>query len=296
MIQPGTLRPNDAIGLAAVSHVADPMRYAAVIRHMENMGYRVKIGANFYKDTYGYLASEEERAVDFNALIRDPDVKMIFFGGGEGAAEILPLLDYDAIKANPKIIASYSDGTSILNAITAKTGLVTFYGQSPSYLPGAPDYFMTHFNAHIVNGDAVDFVKSSEWKICHAGVCEGELIGGYARNFALMLHTEYLHWQAGQTYILFIEDCEDFSDISCVSMYLSHIEQNAPMTQIGGLLFGYYADEAKPDLLARLARFGAKHNVPVVYCDDFGHGMNHGILPIGRKARLDADKQTLAYL
>ena len=53
---------------------------------------------------------------------------------------------------------------------------------------------------------------------------------------------------------------------------------------------------ALPELLARLTRLGEKYGIPVAYCDDFGHGENHAVLPIGRAARLDTQAQTLRYL
>ena len=74
------------------------------------------------------MRSPQERAADLNALIADNDMQLILFGGGESAVEVLPLIDYDSICRHPKLFSSYSDGTSILNAIHAQTGLVTYYG------------------------------------------------------------------------------------------------------------------------------------------------------------------------
>ena len=93
-------------------------------------GYRVSFGEHTFSMTDGYAASAEERAADFNAAVADPDVSMILFPGGEISNEIIPLIDYGAIAAHPKIISSYSDGTSVLNPVTYMTGLVTFYGGS----------------------------------------------------------------------------------------------------------------------------------------------------------------------
>ncbi|MBQ9920916.1 MAG: LD-carboxypeptidase, partial [Clostridia bacterium] len=125
------LNIGDTIGLISPSHVANRAAYAAIIAHMEKLGFKVKTGANLYKDTWGSVASDTERADDLNAMVADSDVKLIFFGGGNGAADILPLIDYENIKKHPKLFLSYSDGTLILNAIYTQTGLVTYYGQTP---------------------------------------------------------------------------------------------------------------------------------------------------------------------
>ncbi|NLG88822.1 MAG: LD-carboxypeptidase [Clostridiaceae bacterium] len=64
-------------------------------------------------------------------------------------------------------------------------------------------------------------------------------------------------------------------------------------SNVAGLIFGHYSLTQYPELFQRLERLGKKHNIPVVYCDDFGHGVNHAILPIGRIARLDAGSKSL---
>ena len=148
---PDRLKKGDVIGLISPSHVASEERYKFIITKIESFGYRVKVSANMYSDTYGYLASEEERASDFNAMACDPEVRMVFFGGGDGALEILPLIDYGAVARDPKIYMSYSDGTSILGAIYSKTGLTTYYGQSPSCFEDLRYYDYAEFMLHIAD-------------------------------------------------------------------------------------------------------------------------------------------------
>jgi len=142
------------IGIFCPSHVAIPERYARQIAGIERMGFSVKLGENFYKDTWGYSASAQERADDFNALVADGSVDAILFNGGSGAAEILPFLDYENIRRNPKRIGSYSDGTTILNAIHAQTGLVTYYGTSPGIFDDLRHYDYAQFCAHFVEATA----------------------------------------------------------------------------------------------------------------------------------------------
>jgi muramoyltetrapeptide carboxypeptidase len=289
------LNPGDTIGLISPSHVATPEHYAPLIAALEALGFAVKCGENFYKDTYGTVASDTERAADFNAMIRDDTVRMIFFGGGEGAEDLLPLLDYQAVAAHPKLLCSYSDGTTILNAITAQTGLVTYYGQSPGFFADLRVYDYSHFTAHFLAERVTCFEKKSRWETLSPGKAEGRLIGGYTRNFALLLGSPYFSYDKAGEYLLFLEDHEKFSDVGAVGAYLTHIEQQLFMARVRGVLFGHYAATRNEGLLRRLERFGAKNGIPVVYCDDFGHGVNHGILPIGGMARLDADGGKLRY-
>ena len=260
------------------------------------MGFCVKFGENIYKNTYGYLASEEERADDLNHMVADDSVKMILFGGGQGANEILPLIDYENIKLNPKPFCSYSDGTGILNAVYSKTGLVTYYGIGAGEFRDLRYNSYTQFAAHFIEGFSAGSLRGNDsWRVLSPGVCEGVLVGGYTQNFAMHLGGEYFTYDSHQRYILFLEDHEKFSNVAAVSSYLSHIEQHDFIKNVGGLLFGHYSETVPADLLLRLERFGKKHRVPVVYCDDFGHGVNHSILPIGINARLETKEMALIF-
>lgn len=290
------LNYGDTIGLVSPSHIADPGKYEHIICSLKSKGFKVKTGKNLYKNTYGYSATEWERADDLNKMFLDDDVKMVFFGGGEGGNEILPYINFENIAGHPKIVCSYSDGTTILNAIYAKTGLITYYGQSPGIFEDLRYYDYMQFSSHFINGCAGAFVSNSNWKTINNGVCEGILIGGYTRNFALLTGSTYFPYDNKVKYILFLEDHEKFSNINEVSSYISHIEQSSFINNVVGLLFGHYSTSPYPDLLQRLERFGKKYNVPVAYCDDFGHGVNHAILPIGAVSKLDTDKKILNFI
>ncbi|MGI6199217.1 MAG: S66 peptidase family protein [Christensenellales bacterium] len=295
MIAP-QLRYGDTIGIISPSHVADRAFYAQVIGVLEGLGFAVKTGANLYRDTYGYLASEQERADDLNQMVADPAIKLILFGGGEGGNELLPLIDYEAIAEHPKRFLSYSDGTTILNAIHARCALVTYYGQGAGGFADLRHYDYCQFATQMLAPNATGaFVKSGPWRTLEGGAGQGVLIGGYTANFALMLGGAYLPLDLGRDYLLFLESHERFSGVAEVSAYLSHIEQSPLIDRVRGLIFGHYSLQPNAQLMDRLARFGRKHRVPVVACDDFGHGVNHAILPIGQTAKLDADGQRLTF-
>ena len=291
------LLKNGTIGIFCPSYVADMESYTPIIATAERLGFTVKLGANFQKDTYGYAASAEERATDLNDLVSDNSVQMILFSGGESAVEVLPLIDYENIRCNPKLFSSYSDGTSILNAIYAKTGLITYYGWGAGQFFDLRYYDYMQFCSHFVEGyNAEQFVSDSKWRILHGGNCEGILIGGYTSLFGLMLANEHFRYDTDKKYLLFLEDHEKFSDVGAVSSYLAFIGQSAFMRNVTGLIFGHYSVNVPEDLLRCLERFGVKHDIPVIYTDDFGHGTRHAILPIGVNAVLDAERQKLTFV
>ncbi|MDR0964626.1 MAG: LD-carboxypeptidase [Clostridium sp.] len=287
---PPRIKRGDIIGIPSPSKVTEPIRMARSVEVLERMGFSVKLGANIYKDTYGYTASAKERADDFNAFITDPAVKMVFFGGGDAGADILSLLDYDAIRANPKFYSSFSDGTCILNAIYAKTDLITYYGQGPGRFEDLRYYAWKNFETNFMQGFAWgEFIHDTPWKTLHSGRARGTLIGGYPSLFGMMLGTPYVAPKPDHPYILFLEAHEYFDPVAQAASAFALIEHSHLMEQVVGLLVGNYAPQVPETYLAMLARIGEKRQIPVIYCDDFGHGNGHAILPIGADAVLDAD-------
>ena len=295
-IMPPLLQAGDTIGIICPSHIADREKSRHFTTVLESLGFRVRLGDNIYRDTYGYSATEQERAEDLNRMVEDDTVKMVLFGGGEGGNELLPYIDFDSIAKHPKLFCGFSDSTTILNAVHSRSGIVTHYGQGPGMFYDLQDYDYAHFAAHFLTGNAAIFHKGSDWECFGTGSSTGILLGGYLRNIALMLGNDYLRYDADKKYLLFLEDHEKFNNVPAVSSYLSHIEQHPFIEQVAGLVWGHYAPARNPDLLRRLERFADRHKVPVAYCDDFGHGALHGILPIGREATLDAASQILTFL
>src|SRR5690348_14963611 len=99
------------------------------IRWYEQRGYRVKLAPGVYaRDDY-VAGDAQARADDVTALFADDEVDVVqMLRGGYGASQVVPLLDYDVIAANPKPFVGYSDVTALHVAIRQRTGLVTFYG------------------------------------------------------------------------------------------------------------------------------------------------------------------------
>jgi len=100
-------------------------------QRFEAMGLKVSFGQNTIDDNFDMLGSSEieKRASDINDAFKDKNIKAIFtIIGGFNSNQVLPFLDYDLIKNNPKIICGFSDITALLNGIYAQTGLIGFYG------------------------------------------------------------------------------------------------------------------------------------------------------------------------
>ena len=219
----------------------------------------------------------------------------IYFNYNINSYEYLEL-DYENIKKNPKILCSYSDSTTVLNAVNKQTGLVTFYGSSPRFFENEPiEYTLTNFEKRLCSTD-LDYVKNSEWRVLTPGKAEGRLIGGYLINFACLLGLEWYEDLPDEDIILFIEDHEKFSNAAMISKWFTMLEHKGVFKRAKALIFGHYSLEEKPVIDDILTRIGKRYNIPVIRNEDFGHGANGAILPISVKARLDTDDMSFELL
>ena len=127
---PRALEPGMTVALVAPSsHLFEPERYRIAEEVVRSLGLEPRLAVHA-TDQRGYLAgTDADRAADLNHAFSDPAIDAVWcLRGGYGALRILPLLDFEKIRSNPKVFLGYSDITALLNAIRQETGLITFHG------------------------------------------------------------------------------------------------------------------------------------------------------------------------
>lgn len=116
MIKPRRLKASDTIGIVSPSWggpAVFPHRVELGVNYLQKMGFNVKIGANAMNQMGHVSDTPENRATDIHSMFLDPDVHAIVASiGGDHSCQLLPLLDFDLIKSNPKIFMGYSDYSS----------------------------------------------------------------------------------------------------------------------------------------------------------------------------------------
>ena len=135
---PPALGVDDAVRVLSPSWCGPaqfPDRFAGGVRALEAaLGVRAQVGEHARRQLGEAAGSRTDRAADLNTALTDPEVRAIFWSiGGDVAAELLDLVDYEAFRADPKIICGYSDATVLHHALYAVCGAVTFYG--PAVIP-----------------------------------------------------------------------------------------------------------------------------------------------------------------
>ena len=306
---PVPLARGDTVGLVSPSSATDDsLNLQLAGEAMEALGFKVKTGAH-YDGRRGHLAgTDSERAGDLNAMFSDRTVKAIICTrGGSGAARLLPLLDYAAIRRNPKVLLGYSDVTALHSAIQAKTGLVTFHGPIGS---GSWNRFnVDQFQRVLLNGELVEYRNKSEagdelvprqnrTVTIRGGKARGELVGGNLTVLTALAGSAYLPDFSGK--ILFLEDVSEAP--YRVDRMFSTLKLMGALDKVTGVIFGECTDCKPGDgygsltLEQILDDYLLPLNIPAYRGAMIGHRREQFIVPVGGKVELDADAGTFRLL
>ena len=163
---------------------------------------------------------------------------------------------------------------------------MTFYGASVRTFDKLTAYNRQSIENRLMTA-GIDYIKSAPWRTICPGRCEGVLAGGYLVNFAALYGLKYYPEIPYGKCILLIEDHEMFSSPSVVSKWFANLEHRNVFKRVTGLIFGHYSEHDNLLINDILFRIGEKYRIPVVRCEDFGHGVNNAVFPIGVPARLD---------
>jgi muramoyltetrapeptide carboxypeptidase len=194
------LRPGGTIGIVAP---ASPYTtYADVLRGIawwEAKGYHVKLAENALQRTNWTAGSPQQGASDLMAMFADPSVDVIqCLRGGCGAAEIIPLLDFQIIATHPKPFIGFSDITDLHCALQRFTGMATFYGPSLTIFDPSTseaDFTAQHMLKMLSGETTGDFPRSPDDPFVRTlapGKISGRLVGGCLSN---LIHTMGTPWE-----------------------------------------------------------------------------------------------------
>ncbi|MFT4855084.1 MAG: muramoyltetrapeptide carboxypeptidase [Planctomycetota bacterium] len=302
---PKAINKGDTLGLISPSAAsADRMQFTFAKEALEALGFKVKLGENL-QNRRGHLAgTDEERAKDLNDMFADQNVKgVICIRGGSGAARILPLIDYELIKQNPKPLLGYSDITALHCAIHVKTGLITFHGPNGS---GSWNSFnvkqfeqiffdktkVTYKNEQPKGDDLV--IKANRIQTLKGGIVEGKILGGNLTVLTSLSGTPY--YPNFKDSILFIEDIGE--DPYKIDRMMSTLRLNGTLGKINGFIFGQCSDcepgggygslsvdQVMDDYILPLG-------IPAYTGAMIGHISKQFIIPVGAKVKMDASAGT----
>jgi muramoyltetrapeptide carboxypeptidase len=319
------LQKGDKIGIftpSSPASVTAKVRYERGKAFLESKGFQIVEGS-LTNQIEGYRSgTPKARAEELNELLRDPSIKMIMsMIGGTNSNSLLPYIDYEAFRTNPKLVVGYSDATAILLALYAKTGIPTYYGPAlvPSFGEFEPlvnmtyQFFESYFceeqelpykipMAEFWSDEPVNWLEktrektfySNEWLGFNDGIAEGRLVGGNNNAMYGFIGTEYFP-TIHKGDILLIED--SMKNASIVEKNFAMLKLHGIFEKIAAIILGKYerfddlGTGRRPiDLL--LEQLDGK-NIPILAEVDMCHTHPMHPIAIGKKVRIDTKMKTI---
>jgi muramoyltetrapeptide carboxypeptidase len=291
LVIPPRLMPGDLIGVISPAGPVDPSGLMPDLDLLAARGYRIREAPHLY-DQNGYLAGDDaSRLSDIHAMFLDQKVAALFCArGGYGCLRLLQGMDYDLIRAHPKIVVGYSDITALLMALYRETGMVTFHGPMVRGLSTITEASLAGL-FQVLSREEPLLLNPMQGAALVPGEAEGPLLGG---NLSLICHlvgTPFLPSLEGA--ILFIEDCKE--PLYRIDRMLTHLSLAGMLKGIAGLISGEFTDCGDGAEIDRLLMDVASDlGIPLISGFPTGHGSNNLTLPVGMPVRLDTRGMTLS--
>jgi len=338
MIKPQALKKGDKIAIVSLSsglggETAFLHRFETAKQRLESdFGLQIAVMPNALKGIDWLHKNPKERAKDLMDAFSNPEIKGIFcMVGGEDSIRLLPYIDFDIIRNNPKVFMGYSD-TTTNHFMMYKAGLVSFYG--PAVMVEFAENVAMHdytrkyvYSTLFEKNNKIDILPSPEWTseildwanienknlarkmttdskgyeiLQGSGIAKGRLLGGCLSVFLMLIGTEL--WPEADEWnnkLLFIETAEDCPPPSILQYFLRNLMAQGIISRLNGIIFGKPVDEEyyteyKEALISVIAGEANRHDLPILYNANFGHTSPICILPYGIEAIIDCEQKKLS--
>jgi muramoyltetrapeptide carboxypeptidase len=296
IIKPPALRSGDKIGVIAPASSFSHEAFKLGCERMRQMGYQPVYSQDIFTRDLYFAGSADRRGDEVKEfLIRDDIAALICVRGGYGSNYLLEKLDFGLFAKHPKILLGCSDITSLLTAITDRTGLVTFHGPMIAKDIADGTFDISSWN-NALAGASHWRVPTQGVEVLRPGSAQGRLYGGCLSMLTASLGTPFEIDTQGT--VLFLEDVAEKP--FRIDRMLMQLHLAGKLKGVRGFVFGEMLDcrppegetYTLPEVIMRILR---EYNVPVVYGLKSGHvSANNITLPFGVQAELSARETGVA--
>ena len=300
MITPKPLFPGASVALLAPASAVPEEKLQPALDYVRSLGLEpVVYPSSFFRNRDGYLAATDtQRAKDINDAFSDPSIDGIWcIRGGYGGHRILPLLDGEMIRRNPKWFGGYSDVTALHTFFNQVCGFETYHCTMPSTEPNPYEYTLGWLKKALF-GSLTGEMTAPEGEKPNAlvsGIASGILCGGNLSLLAASLGTPWEIDTRGK--ILFLEDIGEKT--YRVDSMLTQLRNAGKFRDCVGIILGAWTDCPPeypektlllPEIFEQLIVPAGKPCIKDVAC---GHVLPTLSLPLGRMCTLDADNSKI---
>jgi len=316
MIQPPRLQPGDTIMFVAPAGDLDETKMMVAKGRLESMGYTIKMRKDLFAAD-GYLAgSDKRRANELMQAFLDPEVDAIFPGtGGYGTMRIFDRLDFEKIRAHPKIVIGFSDITALHLALNRQAGLVTFHTPTPMWgfgtEPGMTPFSLEYFGKALLannevrkNGYTIEVPEDAPQPTTMGkGKASGRLAGGNLSMISALEGTPFAI--DTRDAILLIEDVREAP--YRIDRMLRQLQLAGKLDTLRGAVLGQFTRnyDREEDQMTEDPRFTVDGvlkqyfeplGIPVLMNFPVGHHRYNTSLPLGAMVEVDAKDGVLRVL
>lgn len=340
LIKPQRLKPGDKIATVSSSSglaSAVPHRYKVGKKRLEeNFGLHVVEMHHTLKSADWVRDNPKARAEDLMEAFADPSIKGIISTiGGDDSIRMLPYIDLDIIKNNPKIFVGYSD-TTVSHFMCNKAGLTSFYG--PGVLTAFAenknmfDYTEKHFRKAVLSPQSIGEIPQADawtseyldWfdpknqdkartlqqpygrKILQGqGAASGQLIGGCVQVLSMLNGTsiwpEVDRWKEA---IVFMEISESALTINMFKYLLRSMGAQGIWSNVNGIIFARPGGKRTVEEMTQfetalkeiVGQECARPDIPIMAQMDFGHTDPVFTIPYGVQAQIECENKKFSIL
>ncbi len=292
LLRPPPLSKGDTIGVVGPSYAPNGGWLRRGVQVIEEAGYKVILEPEIERFRRFHQNEDKKRAENLMAIWRDPEVKaVICCTGGYGAVRILPYLDADLFRRNPKAFVGYSDITALHLWMMRRAGLRVFHGPTVDDLaPGGGDPTLLSLLTALTTPRPDTMLGHRIARAVRPGRAVGRLTGG---NLSLVQQTIGTPYEIEtRDAILFLEEIHD--PMSVADERLLHLRAAGLLRHVRGIVFGQLSldrseeDEFEDFLLDLVSDL----DVPILMDFPAGHEMPNLTLPLGTEMELVTDDVT----
>lgn len=288
MTVPPALKFGDKVALISPCSPVNPEQLQPATDFIKKLGYIPELYPSCFR-RLGYLAGDDiSRADDINRAFADPEIRaVIAIRGGYGGARLANYINYDIIKANPKIFCGFSDVTVLHAMINRFCSLVTFHTPMPAVPEMRADKFSRECFSNILRGNyPFELCSASDHIECLcAGCAEGILTGG---NLTVIVSTIGTPYEIDTNdKILFLEDVGERA--YALDRLLVHLRDSGLLGRCSGIILGTWQDCEPPqgmELSEIFRELLEPLGIPVIQNVQCGHSTPSLSIPLGFKAKL----------
>ena len=299
------LQKNSKVGIVCCSN-GQVLSNKDIIETLEKILLRIGLIPVFSDFIFAndsiFSGTAGQRAEALMSFYRDDEIKAIFdISGGDIANEILPYLDFDIIARSGKQLWGYSDLTTIINAIYAKTGKSSVLYQIKNLVYEDGENQIMGFRELIFDGSNSAGDGNNEeilnistfgqklfspaYQFVQKESMNGILVGGNIRCLLKLAGTPY--WPDMNEKILLLESRG--GEVPQMVTFLNQLKQMGVFEQINGILLGTFTtmekNQCAPDIVALVKEY-AGFNLPIAVTKEIGHGMDSKAIVIGENILL----------